>query len=378
MLRINVLSLKTPKKRYGNWTTILATALLATAAALTIRNAHISAQDFPAVLGRIEGGDVEVVTKTPTGIETDAAPTVVASGSDVTLHSGRALLLLNAGGEISICGPAHFKMIKSSGAMTVALDYGRIHTSMESAADAFTIYTPTIVATPIAIAGGPRDITVGLEQGGEMCVLTARGAMRVEPQFSDQSLIVPQGGTVSLAGGQIDSLKADPAACGCDYPRARMVAPPKPAAPAPAQAAQPPVDIGAIAPPLPQPARKLPNAAPPSAPASTSASEPVYTVLMPPLSFDANSPEPPPDPAPETIMLVREVRLRPAAEFRGHVNPAPAETVAVHVAPPAPAPPPVPAASPPAPPQPGIFERVRNFFRRLTGKAPCAGAGCNG
>jgi len=370
-----VLALKAPKKRSGTWTTIFAPALLALAAALAIWNAHTSAQDFPAVLGRIEGDDVEVVTKTPAGMETDAAPTVVASGSDVTLHSGRALLLLNAGGEISICGPAHLKLIKSSGAMTVALDYGRIHTSMESAVDAFTIYTPTIVATPIAIAGGPRDITLGLQQGGEMCVLTARGAMRVEPQFSDQSLIVPQGGTVSLAGGQIDSLKADPAACGCDFPRAHMQAPPKPVVPAPAQAARAPLDIGEIAPPLPQPARKLPNAAPPSAPAS----EPVYTVLMPPLSFDANSPEPPPDPAPETIMLVREVRLRPSAEFRGHVNPAPEETVAVHVAPPptpAPTPAPPPAASRPAPLQPGIFDRVRNFFRRLTGKGPCAGAGC--
>jgi hypothetical protein len=376
-----VRSNKAPKKSLAIWTKIFAAALLVIAATLAIRNAHISAQDFPAVVGRIEGDDVEVVTKTPTGIETDAAPTVVASGSDVTLHSGRALLLLNAGGEISVCGPAHFKLIRSSGAMTVALDYGRIHTSMESAADAFTIYTPTIVATPIAIAGGPRDITVGLEQGGEMCVLTARGAMRVEPQFSDQSLIVPQGGTVSLVGGQIDSLKADPAACGCDFPRAHMEAPPKPAPAAPAQPTQPPVDIGALAPPLPQPARTVPNSAPPSALSSApaSASEPVYTVLMPPLSFDANSPEPPPDPAPETIMLVREVRLRPAAEFRGHVNPAPAETVAVHVAPPAPAPPPVPSASQPPPgPQPGIFDRVRNFFRRLTGKGPCAGAGCNG
>ena len=370
---------KAPKKSVAIWMKIFAAALLILAAMLLIRNAHISAQDFPAVVGRIEGDDVEVVTKTPTGIETDAAPTVVASGSDVTLHSGRALLLLNAGGEISVCGPAHFKLIKSSGAVTVALDYGRIHTSMESAADAFTIYTPTIVATPIAIAGGPRDITVGLEQGGEMCVLTARGAMRVEPQFSDQSLIVPQGGTVSLVGGQIDSLKADPAACGCDFPRAHMEAPPKPAPAAPAQPTQPPVDIGALAPPLLQPARTVPNSAPPSSPSPASASEPVYTVLMPPLSFDANSPEPPPDPAPETIMLVREVRLRPAAEFRGHVNPAPAETVAVHVAPPAPAPPPVPSASQPPPgPQPGIFDRVRNFFRRLTGKGPCAGAGCNG
>ncbi len=132
-------------------------------AILAVRSAHISAQDFPAIVGRIEGDDLEVVTKTPVGTETDAGPTVVANGSDVTLRSGHALLLLNAGGEISICGPAHFKMIKSSGALTLALDYGRVHPSLEMG-DAFTIYTPNIVATPIAISGGPRDMTVGLEQ----------------------------------------------------------------------------------------------------------------------------------------------------------------------------------------------------------------------
>jgi hypothetical protein len=358
-------SLTIPRKHWATWTKIFAAALLAVLATLSIRDVHISAQDFPAVVGRIEGDDLEVVTKTPTGIETDAAPTVVASGSDVTLRSGHALLLLNAGGEISICGPAHFKLIMSSGAVTLALDYGRVHPSLESS-DGFTIYTPTIVATPIAIAGGPRDMTVGLQQDGEMCVLTARGAMRVEPQFSDQSMIVPQGGTVSLAGGQIDSLQADASACSCDFPRAHME-PPKSAPPS---RSQPVLDVGALSPPLPPQRTRTDNSPPPP---STSAGEPVYTVLMPPLSFDANSPEPPPDPAPETILLVREVRLHPTVEFRGHVNPVPAQTVAVHVSPPAP----TPAVDRPAESQPGVFDRVRNFFRRLTGKGPCAGAGCN-
>ena len=348
----------------ATWTKIFSVALLAIVATLFIRDAHIAAQDFPVAVGRIEGDDLEVVTTTPSGIETNAAPTVVASGSDITLRSGHALLLLNAGGEISICGPAHFKLIKSSGAVTLALDYGRVHPSLESA-DAFTIYTPTIVATPIAIAGGPRDMTVGLEQNGEMCVLTARGALRVEPQFSDQGLIVPQGGTVSLMGGQINSLQADVFACSCNFPRARME-PPKSAPPPHSQPAR---DVGMLASPLPPQRKKTETSPSPSA----SAGEPVYTVLMPPLSFDANSPLPPPDPAPETILLVREVRLRPSVEFRGHVNPAPSQAVAVQVSPPAP----TPADDRPTDLQPGIFDRVRNFFRRLTGKGPCAGVGCN-
>jgi hypothetical protein len=360
-------SLTIRKKHLAIWAKIFAIALLAIAAALSTRDAHISAQDFPAVLGRIEGDDLEVATKTPAGIEKDAAPTIVASGSDVTIRSGHALLLLNAGGEVSICGPAHFKLIKSSGALTLALDYGRVHPSLQSA-DEFKIYTPTIVATPIAIAGGPRDLTVGLEQNGEMCVLTARGAMRVEPQFSDQSMIVPQGGTVSLAGGQIESLQADASACSCDFPRARV----EPLESVPTLNSRSAPDIGVLAPPVVPERKRTNNASPPA----TAGGAPVYTVLMPPLSFDANSPEPPPEPAPETILLVREVRLRPSVEFRGHVNPAPTP-VAVH-----PAAPVTPAPSddrPPAPP-PSLLDRVRTFFRRLTSASggPCAGAGCNG
>lgn len=349
-------------------------ALLLAMAALTFRNPSISAQDFPTVIGRIEGDDLEVATTTPAGVERDASPTVVASGSEVTLRSGRALLLLNGGGEISVCGPAHFKLLRASGAVTLALDYGRVHPSLETS-DAFTIYTPTIVATPIAISGGYRDLTVGLEQSGEMCVLTARGAMRVEPQFSDQSLIVPQGGTVSLSGGQVDSLKADVSACSCDYQRARNTTPPVTPPVVPARS-ETPVDVGILAPPIEPKARRVQNVAPPAA-----AREPVYTVLMPPLSFNANSPEPPPDPSPEAILLVREVRLRPAAEFRGHVNPAPIAAPAA--VPPAPLPP-RPAAAPVRPaqqqPQPGFVDRVRNFFRKLTSdsQSPCAGTGCNG
>lgn len=352
--------IKIPRSRLAAWTKIAAAGLLTCAAAFSVRIARISAQDLPAIIGRIEGDDVEVVTKTPTGNETDAGATVVASGSDVTLHSGHALLMLNSGGEISICGPAHFKMVKSSGALTLALDYGRVHPSLDTS-DAFTIYMPTMVATPIAIGGGPRDMTLGLDQGGEMCVITARGAMRIEPQFSDQSMIIPQGGTANLAEGQIVSLHADPSACSCEFPRARLQTP------KPSQLPQPSIpqsdrEIATLAPPS-TPERKKPET---KQPATNSASEPVYTVIMPPLSFDAKSPEPPPDPSPETIFLVREVRLRPSVEFQGHVNPAPAPPPSP-IASTAPA---VAATSPtahPAKPEPGIFDRVRAFFHRLTG-----------
>ena len=351
-------SLKIPRSRLVAGTKLASAAVLVCATAFSLRIARISAQDLPTIIGRIEGDDVEVVTKTPTGTESDSGSTVVASGSDVTLRSGHALLLLNTGGEISICGPAHFKMVKSAGALTLALDYGRVHPSLDTS-DAFTIYMPTMVATPIAIGGGSREMTVGLDPTGAMCVITARGAMRVEPQFSDQSMIIPQGGAASLLEGQIVSLHADAAACSCEFPRARLQAP-RPAPSNAPEGAQPDREISTLARPS-VPERKKPEdkTTPAAAP-----NEPVYTVVMPPLSFNAKSPDMPPDPSPETILLVREVRVRPSVEFQGHVNPAPPKPAVSE------APPPPVAAPPPRPTvkaEPGVLERVRSFFHRLIG-----------
>jgi hypothetical protein len=344
-----------------NWIEIrlksIAIALLAILAAIPLTPARLSTQSMPVIIGRIEGDDLAVKTTTTAGIEIDAGPTVVASGSDVTVRSGHARILLDSGGEISICGPAHFTLVNSTGAITLALDYGRVHPSLSSS-ETFTIYTPSVVATPVAISGARRDTTLGLDQNGEMCIFTARGAMRVEPQFAGQSLIVPQGGIVNLADGQVESLHSDASSCSCDFPRASAERP------------RPPIsrEIAALRRPV-QPNRKKPDSATPP----TLTQEPIYTVIMPPLSFDANSPAPPPDPSPETILLVREIRMRPTVVFRGHVNPAPAQAAAS-----------VPAASllpkpvddrPPSP-GPGLMARLRTFFQTLKGKSPCAGAGC--
>jgi hypothetical protein len=334
-----------------------AITLLFVLAAISLAPVRLSTQNMPAIVGRIEGDDLAVKTTTNAGVEINAGPTVVASGSDVTVRSGHALLLFDAGGEVSICGPAHFTLVKSTKAITLALDYGRVHPSLDSSAT-FTIYTPQVVATPVAISGARRDTTLGLDQEGEMCVLTTRGAMRVEPQFGGQSLIVPQGGVVSFSDGQIESLRSDASSCSCDFPRASMEHP----RPSPSR------EITALSHPI-QPNRKKPDTATPPA----HSQEPVYTVIMPPLSFDANSPAPPPDPSPDMMLLVHEIRMRPTVVFHGHVNPA-----LVRAAPSAPAalPPPRPVEDRRAKPQPSLMTRLRYFFHKLSGQAPCAGPGC--
>jgi hypothetical protein len=352
-----VLSPIIPRNWSGTHLKTFAITLLALLAMSSLTPARLSTQETPAIVGRIEGDDLAVKTTTSSGVEINAGPTVVANGSDVTVRSGHALLLLDAGGEVSICGPAHFTLLKSAGATTLALDYGRVHPSLDSS-ETFTIYTAQVVATPVAISGARRDTTLGLDETGEMCILTARGAMRVEPQFAGQSLIVPQGGVVTLADGQIESLRGNASSCSCDFPRASVERP----RPLPAR------EVGPLSHPLP-PEPKKPGASIPPAPAQ----EPIYTVLMPPLSFDASSPAPPADPSPETILLVREVRVRPSVVFRGHVNPAPVQAMSNA---PAALPPPQRVEDHRVESQPGLLTRVRNFFRNLAGQQPCASPGC--
>jgi hypothetical protein len=191
-----------------------------------------------------------------------------------------------------------------------------------------------------------------------MCILTTRGAMRVEPQFGGQSLIVPQGGVVSFSDGQVDSLRNNASSCSCDFPRASMENP----RPSPSR------EIYALSHPI-QPNPRKPNTATPPA----HSQEPIYTVIMPALSFDANSPAPPADPSSDTMLLVHEIRMRPAAVFRGHVNPAP-----VRAAPTAPAalPPPRPVDDRRMKPQPSLMTRLRYFFHKMAGQGPCANDGC--
>ena len=352
-----------PKKWLESSLKLLAVVLLTIPALVFLRSGRISAQDMPVAIGRIEGDDVEVKTTTAAGMEMNDAPTVVGSGSDVTLRSGHALIALNGGGAIGVCGPAHFTLLKSGGAVTLALDYGRVHPSLVSP-DSLTIYTPTIIATPMPISGAARDVTLGLNESGEMCILAARGAMRVEPQFSGQSLIVPQGGAATLESGQILAGRGNPAACSCDFSRASLehstsqpTSPPSDSTPLPAE------DIGTLS----RPSQSEPRMPDVSTPPATEPQEPTFTVLMPPLRFDANSPIPAPDPSPETILLVRQVRLRPTAVFRGHVDPAPVQKP--QTAPPVPASPP-PSSQQPVRSHPDMMSRMWNFLRGIAGKTP--------
>jgi hypothetical protein len=290
------------------------------------------------IIGRLSGDDVSIKGAATFDLENGGSSAVLASGSDVTIRSGKAKISLIEGGEIDICGPAHLSLLKSGHAITLALDYGRVHPTLNSAVS-LSIYTPFFVATPVAIGQEPRDLNVGLDVQGEMCVLADRGAVRLEQQFSGQSMLVPQGGQASLTNGQLDPL-TNVHPCSCEIPVSSL----------PVQIGVPghaPIASAAAAPP--------PVAPPPAAPVTA---EPVYRVDVPPLTFDSTAPAPGPDPDPQTLVLVRESRVQPDAVFQGHVvaTPDPAATSANAAT----------VSSPDAPPKKaGPLKRFFGLFRRL-------------
>lgn len=281
--------------------------------------------DASARIGRIEGAGVLVRA----GGEVTAAesPVALASGSVVELASDYARVVLDAGGEIGVCGPARFTLLLSGRSLTVALDYGRVRPRLEGELEV-TVYSPFVVARPIAISDSPRDAVVGLEPDGAMCVLAGRGAMRLENQFTGETLVIPQSGEFALLDGVLAPVRSGAGPCRCEAPVVRrpiLLAEQPPAEPAPE-----PVAVQA-SPRRPEPARTL------RAPGETSprvvASEPApaippppaaepaeWRAEMPPLVFDAARPEYAPRAEPEYALLIREARVRPALVFRGRVD----------------------------------------------------------
>ena len=302
-------------------------------------------------VGVIDGEAIAVTG--PMHVETlnGQVKTVLRSGSDVHVKSGTARIDLVEGGQITICGPAHFSVLKSGGSLTVALDSGTIHAHIEGE-PALTIYTPQIQAHTVAIGGGPQDVLVGFDTPGALCIRANRGAVRLEQQLTGQSVLIPQTGDVLLLNGQLDSLRTSAGRCACELQIAKAAPPPEP-------------EISRLA-----TAEEARKSALETKPGPTTAAvekpavkeEPIYQVFMPPLVYDANA-KVQPDFDPRMIVLVRRVRVRPTLIFQGRVE---GTIVAAVTLPPAPAPAAAATASkPPVPARDSFVDRVRSFVRKL-------------
>jgi hypothetical protein len=318
--------------------------------------AAAAAPDQPVgdAVGLIEGEDIAVTGPMSVEVVAGVAKTILRSGSDVRVKSGQARISLVEGGQISICGPAHLSVLKSGGAVTVALESGAIHARLEQEPK-LSVYTAQIQGQPVAIGDEPRDFLVGFESAGIMCVRTYRGAMHLEQQLSGQSVMVPQGGDVTLANGQIDALGNGAGRCKCELQIAKAPAVPPAGNVVPALTKET----------LNNETETVANSADAAGAVEkpSKKEEPIYTVDMPPLRFDASA-KVQPEPDPRLMVIVRRVRVRPTLIFQGRVE---GEVVAAAVV--APPPPPVSSTPPkvvPTPPAQGsVVDRVRSFFHKL-------------
>ena len=302
-------------------------------------------------IGSIEGDSISVEGPMSVEVVHGQVKTVLRSGSDVHVNSGQARINLVVGGQITICGPAHFSLLQSGGALTVALDSGTIHAHIESQ-PALTVYTAQIQAHPLSIGGGGQDALVGLDVRGSMCIRAYRGAVRIEQQLTGQSVLIPQNGDVSLTNGQIETLRTSAGLCACELMPDLAAATTK-------------TEISTLA--TAEEARKhsaeQKSAAPQSKSATTTQAaaqneEPIYQVFLPPLRYDASA-KVQPDYDPSLIVVVRRVRLRPTLIFQGKVEGDPVVAQNIQSAP-------KPATTQQSKPaDPSTWTRVRTYWKKL-------------
>ncbi len=294
----------------GFWARILPGTMCAAAllsAAVVCPPAYATAQTVSSdVVARIQGSDISINGQMLVPVSTLVS---VANGNVVTVHSGEASMRLIDGGEVSICGPAKFTVLANAdGAITLALDFGRMHVELPASVS-LRVLTPMIVATPIEIEGGKRDVIVGLDENNSLCVLAATGAVQLEQQFSGQRMIVPQSSDFSLQNGQLVPVVDVGGSCKCA--QVPMITPGQPSGRTTetAMAIPPAGDTHPVARPQEPKIAEAPAAA-----------APADKIELPPMVYSSAMPSPPDVPTEETAALIREVHDQADWEFTGRVE----------------------------------------------------------
>lgn len=301
-------------------------------------------------IGSIEGDAISVQGPMTVQVVNGAVKTIVRSGSDIRVKTGRAQINLVEGGKIVICGPAHLSVLKSGNSVTLAVDSGTVHAYLNHG-PALTIYTAQIQAQPIAIGSGSQDVLVGFDTPNSMCVRAKNGAIRLEQQLTGQSLVVPQNGDILLLNGQLAGVQSGAGHCGCPLEEVKTI-PPRMAD-----------QIGIVASATDsKPNADSPKPAAPPVAVTPSPDQGEYHVYMPPLRYDASAKvQDTPDPA--LIVLVRHVRVRPTLIFESTVEGDP--VVAENTPPPVLAPKPSSTQTAKPVQSDGMVSRVKSFLYRL-------------
>ena len=331
-----------------------------TCAGVLSLHAALADESAKELVGIIEGDAISVQGPITVRVIDGQAKTILRSGGDVRVKSGRATIDLVEGGKIAVCGPAHFSVLKFGGALTVALDSGVIHTYVDQQ-PTLTIYTALLQAKPISIGGAAQDTVVGLDSRGDLSIRAISGAVRIEHQLSAQSVVVPQNSDILLINGQLSDLHPGGGRAACDLGELKTPQPTvQVSVPATAEEAKQSHSADAKSDVKP----KLPA----SNSNGTTDEGPTYQVFLPPMRYDANQKaQQPPDPS--VIVLVRRARVRPTLIFQGRVE---GEPLAAENRP-------VPALAANTPGQtqeqstqakpqtnnPTVVNRVRTFFKKL-------------
>jgi hypothetical protein len=325
-------------------------AIVAGCVCASLTQLHAARADNPPsdTVGAIEGASISVQGPMSVDETNGLIKTILRSGSEVQVKSGQAHIDLVEGGNITICGPAHFSVLKSGSSLTIALDSGTIHAHIEGQLT-LTVYTAQIQAHAVSIGNGAQDMLVGLDASGTMCIHPSRGAVRIEQQLTGQSLLIPQSGEVSLSNGQLETLHNSTGQCACELQLS-------------AKPAEISTQVSTLASTEELKQRADAKAADPPAKPQPAApkEEPIYQVFMPPLKYDANA-KVQQDYDPNLVVLVRRARVRPTLIFQGKVEGDPVVAQAV-------APPPPSMQKPEAMKKPAddtTWNRVRTFFHKL-------------
>ena len=358
-----------------------------------------AAQTTAPILGEIAGDDISVLGPSHIVPGNSSRAITFGGGSAVIVHAGKARVEFVGGGELEICGPAKFSVLASGEALTIALSFGRVHVKFD-ASRPITIYTPLIVATPMAIGDQPRDATVGLTNTGAMCVLAGRGAVQVQQQLSGETLVVPQPSEVLLQGTSLGAARATSGSCRCDFDESSAqtsVSPPgivaqaqssqklspsqterspqnarKTSSPADSDSATSPISThtqrtiaktdGPTEQSTPRPAT---SALPP-------ANQPIAKIDLPPIGYDATSVTANAEPlSVATLILAKEAKVEPAWILHGAVadppratqhalsNTAPKQQSSKHTA------------------KKSFWTKLHDLFAGSPRKTDCVGEGCN-
>ena len=358
--------------------------LLVLAAALAFLAAPLRAQGPPGAMARVMGKDVTVDNGPGSAAAVGLPGFWVANGSTITVHSGQARLTLVAGGDVYICGPAKMTYLESNGAITLALSFGKVHATIASNLQfrIFTplvIGTPIAIGegerdftvgldTNDAMCIRTEQGAAKLEEqftgqqmivplGGEFFI-TANSLNPVPGQTGscdcDAAMVAlaaraqdiqmtglahpadeappagpPPGEKVNAPAASVAAARANepntadsaavppPNAVAAITPTSAITVDPRAPHPPEPDAAHPAVEFS-----IPDSANESHPIPPPKNPETTPKPEdaPTWKVMMPPLTFSADSPQPPPDPSPRSILLIRESKVEPEWLFTGHVE----------------------------------------------------------